>query len=76
MVGHFRKGMPHSDLKEIGDALNGSSAALVVVGESRLEEALQKATQRAAKMVEKQVMLDAQQFNKDLDAAVKEATST
>jgi uncharacterized membrane protein len=75
LVGHFRKGMPHKDMVEIGDTLSGSNAALIVVGESRLEEALQKATQRATKEVEKEVTLDAEQFNKDLDAAMKEATA-
>jgi uncharacterized membrane protein len=75
LVGHFRKGMHHKDLTEIGEALTGSDAALIVLGESRLEEALKKETQRAVKEVEKQVTLDAEQFNKDLEAAMKAASA-
>jgi uncharacterized membrane protein len=74
MIGHFRKGMPHKDLQEIGDALSDSSAALVVVGESKLEEALKNAAMRATKTIEKQVTLDAEQVNKDLEDAVKQMT--
>lgn len=74
-IGHFRKGMSHKDLKEIGDLLNDSSAALIVVGESRLEEALNKELKRATKQVEKQLTVDTKEFNKDLDAAMKELTT-
>lgn len=74
LIGHFRKGISHKDLKEFGDTLDGSSAALVVVGESKLEEALAKAAQRATKVVEKQITLDTKEINKDLEAATKAAT--
>ncbi len=76
LVGHFRKGMAHGDLKELGSALQDSEAALIVVGESRLEEALGKATMKATKAVEKQVTLDAAAFNKELDDAMKQATAS
>ena len=75
LVGHLRKGMSHRDLRELGDALQESEAALIVVGESRLEEALKKAAMKATKMVEKQVRLDAEAFNKDLEDAMRQATA-
>jgi uncharacterized membrane protein len=75
LIGHFRKGMSHKDLKEVGDLLNDSDAALIVVGESRLEEALNKELKRATKQVEKQLTVDTKEFNKDLDAAMKELTT-
>jgi uncharacterized membrane protein len=74
LIGHFRKGMPHQDLKEIGATLQDSEAALIVIGESRLEEALTKATMKATKQVEKQITLDTEAFNKELDDAMKQAT--
>lgn len=74
LIGHFRKGMSHGDLKELGDTLTSGESALVVVGESRLEEALKKETKRATKMVEKEITKDAEQLNKELDAAMKDAT--
>lgn len=75
LIGHFRKGMSHKELQEIGMDLYASEAALIVVGESRLEEALKKAERRATKIVEKQITLDAEQLNKQLDAAMKDATA-
>lgn len=75
-IGHFRKGMSHKDLQEVGDLLNTSDAALIVVGESRLEEALNKELKKSVKQVEKELTVDTKEFNKDLDAAVKELSST
>jgi uncharacterized membrane protein len=75
LIGHFRKGMAHKDLQEVGDLLNDSSAALIVVGESRLDEALNKELKRATKQVEKQLMVDTKEFNKELDDAMKQATA-
>ena len=75
LIGHFRKGMSHKDLKEVGELLNDSSAALIVVGESRLEEALNKELKRATKQVEKQLTVDTKEFNKELDEAMQQATA-
>jgi len=75
LIGHFRKGMSQADLKELGASLDASSAALIVIGESRLEEALKKETHRATKIIEKQVTLDAKEFNKDLEAAMKDVNA-
>ena len=75
LIGHFRKGMSHKDLKEVGDLLSDSSTALIVVGESRLEEALNKELKRATKQVEKQLTVDTKQFNTELDEAMQQATA-
>jgi len=76
LIGHFRKGLSHADLTQLGAALQDSEAALLVVGESRLEEALTKATMKATKAVEKQVTLDAAAFNQELDDAMQQATAS
>jgi uncharacterized membrane protein len=73
LLGHIWAGMSRSDLKEIGETLQLSTAALIVVGRSRLQEALQKATKRAAKQFEKQLNIDVQAFDKALTDAVNQA---
>ena len=47
--GHLRKGMSRGDAKELGELLEGGEAALVVIGESRVEEQLDKLLTRAEK---------------------------
>ncbi len=42
VIGKFRDGIPQHDLEQIGDALTGDNAALVVVAEDRVTEALEK----------------------------------
>jgi uncharacterized membrane protein len=71
IIEHLRKGLPSKDLKEIGATLDTGSAAVIVIGESKVDEAINKATEKAAKVIEKQVTADAKQFNEDLEAAVK-----
>ena len=66
--GHLWKGMSRSDVKEFGDVIDAGQAALVVVGESTLEDALDKAELKAEKHVAKQLDVSA----KDVDKAVQE----
>lgn len=73
LIGHFWAGMSRSDLKEIGETLQASTAALIVVGRSRLQEALQKATTRAVRQFEKQLNIDVQAFDKALTEAVNQS---
>src|SRR5215208_4097051 len=42
VIGKFRDGIAHDDLEEIGQALTGDNAALVVVAQDRVAEALDK----------------------------------
>ena len=52
VIGHLRKGISRGDLKEFGDELENGTAAVVVIGESKLEEQLENAMKRADKLVE------------------------
>ena len=61
--------MSRADVKELGDVIDAGEAALLIVGESTIEDAINKADLKAAKHVTKQVDADA----KDVDKAVKEA---
>jgi uncharacterized membrane protein len=69
--GHLWKGMSRSDVKELGDLLDDNEAALLIVGESTLESALDKAGLKAEKHIAKELDVS----SKDLDKAVQEAAS-
>jgi uncharacterized membrane protein len=73
LIGHLWAGMSRSDLKEMGETLQASTATLIVVGRSRLQEALQKVTKHAVKQFEKQLDTDVQVFDKALTEAVNQA---
>jgi uncharacterized membrane protein len=74
--GHFRKGISKDDAKELGDLIEAGQATLLVIGESRLEEQLDKALTRAEKRIEKEIDVDSKEFKRELDEAEKEhATS-
>jgi len=67
--GHLWKGMSRSDVKEFGELIDAGQACLLVIGESTIQSALEKAGLKPEKHVEKQV--DAS--SKDVDAAVADA---
>jgi uncharacterized membrane protein len=72
LTGHLAKGMSRSDMEKIGTMLKNSTAALVVLGESNLQQKLQQAITHATQQYEAQVQMDAKEFDQDLDQAVKE----
>ena len=53
------KGISRGDLKDLGDELQAGTAAVIVLGESKIEEQLEKALARSNKLIEKQVDADA-----------------
>ncbi len=75
VIGHVRKGMSRGDAKELGELLEEGQAALIVVGESRLEEQLDKALTRAEKSIEKELDADAKEFERELKEAEKEESA-
>ena len=66
--GHLWKGMSRADVKEFGDIIDTGQAALVVVGENTIQDALDKAELKAEKHAAKQVDVSA----KDIDEAVQQ----
>ncbi len=70
--GHFRKGISRGDAKELGDLIDAGQATLLVIGESRLQEQLDKVLTRAEKSAEKEIDVDNKEFKQELDKAVKE----
>ena len=69
--GHLWRGMSRADVKEFGDIIDDGQAALVIVGESKLQQAIDKAELKAEKHIAKELNVS----KKDVDQAVQEAAS-
>jgi uncharacterized membrane protein len=67
--GHLWRGMSRSDVKELGDLIDTNEAALLIIGESTIQDAVAKAELRAEKHIAKEVRASA----RDVDTAVQEA---
>ena len=67
--GHLWRGMSRADVKEFGDIIDAGQAALVVVGEGKLQQALDKAALTAEKHAARELGVNP----KDIDEAVREA---
>jgi len=70
--GHLWKGMSRADVKEFGDAIDSGEAALVIVGETTIEAALEKAELKANTRVAKELELDKAKIDEAVQAAAKE----
>ena len=69
LIGHLEGGMSREDVREIGDLLDNSEAALIVVGEATIERAVTEATERAKKELKKEVRADAKEMERAIDEA-------
>jgi uncharacterized membrane protein len=69
IIGHLRSGMSRSDLNEIGEMLEESDAALIVIGEGTIERGVEEATRRAKKEIKKKVRADAREIERAIDSA-------
>jgi uncharacterized membrane protein len=72
LIGHLEGGISRGDLKDLGEELERGSAAVIVLGESKIEEQLERATERANKLIEKQIDADADDLKREIDAAARE----
>ena len=45
---------------------------MIVIGESKIQEELEKAVTRSNKLIEKQIDADADELEREIDAAAKE----
>jgi uncharacterized membrane protein len=70
--GHFKKGIKRDDAKELGDLIDNGQATLLVIGESRVEEQLDKALTHAEKSIEKEIDVDRKEFKHELEKVEKE----
>jgi uncharacterized membrane protein len=74
LTGHLSRGISRGDLKDLGQELEAGTAAVIVLGESKIEEQLAKALARSNKVIEKQVDADADELKRDIDAAAQAPT--
>jgi uncharacterized membrane protein len=72
VIGHLARGMSRSDMKELGELLDAGEAGLIVVGESRVQEQLDKALTRARRSIEKEIDADSKELERELKVAEKE----
>ncbi len=70
--GHLARGMSRSEAKELGDFIDPGQAGLIVVGESKVEEAIKKAVTKAEKETAKELDVDPKDIDKTLQESVKE----
>lgn len=73
--GHFKKGISRGDARELGDLIDAGQATLLVIGESRLEEQLDKLLARAEKSIEKEVDVEREELKRALEEAEKESAT-
>jgi uncharacterized membrane protein len=69
VIGHLAHGMSRGDMHELGELVEEGQAALLVVGQSRVGEQLDKALTRALKSVEKETEADRAEFERELKQA-------
>jgi uncharacterized membrane protein len=69
LIGHLEGGMSREDIKEVGDMLDNSEAALIVVGEATIERAVDDATKQAKRELKKEIRADAREMEKAVDEA-------
>ena len=72
ITGHLARGMSRSQAKELGDFIGPGQAGLVVVGESKVKDAVKKAVTRAVNETAEDLDVDPKDLDKALQQAVKE----
>jgi uncharacterized membrane protein len=69
--GHLAKGISRSGVKDLGDFIDPGQAALLVVGESKIEQAVQDAVKGADKEVAEDLGVDPKDIDRALQDAIK-----
>jgi uncharacterized membrane protein len=69
--GHLWRGMSRADVKELGDMIDAGQAALLIVGQSTIEDALNKAELKAQKHITKEINANAKDVDKEVRAEAK-----
>ena len=69
LIGHLEGGMSREDVKEVGEMLDNSEAALIVVGEATIERAVDEATERSKRELKKEIRADAREMERAVDEA-------
>jgi uncharacterized membrane protein len=70
--GHLAKGMSRSNVKQLGDFINPGHAGLVVIGEGKVQDAIQNAVTDAEKETAEELGVDPKDIDKAMQEAMKE----
>lgn len=70
--GHLAKGISRSDAKELGDFIDPGEAGLVVVGETKVAETLQRSVRRAEKQTARELDVSPKDVDRVLQESVRE----
>jgi uncharacterized membrane protein len=70
--GHLAKGMSRSQAKDLGDFIDPGQAGLIVVGESKIADTVQKAVTKAEKETATELGVDPKDIDKTLQQAVSD----
>jgi uncharacterized membrane protein len=73
LIGHLWKGMSRKDVLELGEFIDDGEAALVVVGESKMQAYVERAVTKADKRISRQIDMESKVLEKELKEAAKEA---
>jgi uncharacterized membrane protein len=74
VAGHAAAGMSRHDLKELGEHLDNGTAGLVVVAFSDMGAKVERAMERAAKVEQKELNVDAAAIERDAESATATAS--
>ena len=69
LIGHLEGGMSREDIRDVGEMLENSEAALIVVGEATIERAVDEASARAKRELKKEIRADAREMERAVDEA-------
>jgi len=72
LSGHLAKGMSRSEAKELGDFIDPGQAGLVVVGDSKVEQAIAKAVTKAEKQTAKELDVDPKDVDRIMQDAIRQ----
>lgn len=67
---HLFRGMSRGDLKDLGEGLDEGQAAIIVIGESKVDEQIEKAAKQAKKIIAKEIDADAEELKKEVNAEI------
>jgi uncharacterized membrane protein len=68
LIGRHFNAISKDDMKAIGDFLENNETALVIIGESKVEEMVMKAIKKAVKKFKKEFYADIKEYHKELEA--------
>lgn len=72
VTGHLAKGMSRSEAKELGDFIDPGQAGLIVVGESKVEQAIARSMKKAERQTARQLDVDPKDVDRVMAGTISE----